>query len=89
MINKLYKKTIPLLLPLSLIACGGGGGGGGGTSVVSPGTVVMELNTSYTVSAGDKIVPTSTDPQLRIVKDSNQSTSTVTLLSGSAQINRG
>ena len=89
---QLFRKIILLSIPLILLACGGGGwdisedtSGGGETS----NTVTMVINASYTLSSGDKILPTSTNPDIRIEKSSNSNSSNVTLLSGSAQITRG
>ena len=85
------KTTALLLLPLLLIACGGGGGGSsddgstGGTSD----TVTMVIDTDYTVSAGDTVLPSDTSARFDIEKNSNEDTSTVTLKTGSATIKRG
>jgi len=79
------KTTVLILLSLFLIACGGGGGSSGGNSD----TVTMIIDTSYTLSAGDTVLPTNTSARFDIKKKSNENISTVTLLTGSATIKRG
>jgi hypothetical protein len=98
MINHCYihcKTTALILLPLFLIACGGGGSGGpsvssdDGSTGGSSDTVTMVIDTSYTVSAGDTVLPANTSARFDIEKNSNENTSTVTLQTGSATIKRG
>ena len=48
----------------------------------------MELNKSYTVYTGDKLVKTSEDTQVSILKNAQEETSTLILLKGSANILR-
>ncbi len=83
---KQYKTIVLLLLSLFLIACGGGGGGstGGGSD-----TVTMVIDTTYTVSEGDTVLPSDTSARFDIEKNSNEDTSSVTLKTGSATIKRG
>ena len=85
------KTAALLLLPLFLLACGGGGGGSsdGGSAGGSSDTVTMVIDTEYTVSAGDTVLPADTSARFDIEKISNEDTSTVTLLTGSATIKRG
>jgi len=91
------KTAALLLLPLFLIACGGGSGGAAGiydgstdsTPDSTPDTVTMVIDTAYTVSAGDTVLPENTSARFDIEKNSNEDTSTVTLLTGSATIKRG
>ncbi|OUR90215.1 hypothetical protein A9Q81_19670 [Gammaproteobacteria bacterium 42_54_T18] len=89
MIKQIYnqcKITALLLFPLFLLACGGSGGGStGGNSD----TITMVIDTDYTVSAGDTVLPANTSARFDIEKNSNENTSTVTLLTGSATIKRG
>ena len=84
------KTAALLLLPLFLIACGGGGGSSddGSTGGASD-TVTMVIDTDYTVSAGDTVLPSDTSARFDIEKNSNEDTSTVTLKTGSATIKRG
>ena len=74
------KTAALLLLPLFLIACGGGGGGSsdGGSTGGSSDTVTMVIDTAYTVSAGDTVLPANTSARFDIEKNSNENTSTVT-----------
>lgn len=89
------KTTMLLSLSLFLLACGGSGGGAGGGSSDGGSTggssdiVTMVIDTPYTVSAGDTVLPANTSARFDIEKNSNEDTSTVTLLTGSATINRG
>ncbi len=88
------KTAMLLFLSLSLLACGGSGRSGGGSSDGgstggSSDIVTMVIDTPYTVSAGDTVLPANTSARFDIEKNSNEDTSTVTLLTGSATINRG
>ncbi|OUS31538.1 hypothetical protein A9Q99_02930 [Gammaproteobacteria bacterium 45_16_T64] len=78
-------KTALLLSPIVLVACGGGGSDGG-ENTTNPS---MTIGTEYTVSEGDTVLPDSSDARIRISKDSDKSTSSVILITGSAHIVRG
>lgn len=80
-------KAMLFLSPIALISCGGGGGGSDSSS--TPDTVTMTTGTEYTVSEGDTVLRDSSDARIRISKDSNKNTSSVTLITGSAHIIRG
>jgi len=50
--------------------------------------IEMEIDTNYTVYKGDKVVKTSSDAQISILKNAQDDTSTVALIQGSANIIR-
>ena len=85
------KTTALLLLPLFLIACGGGGGGSsdGGSTGGGSDTVTMDIDTTYSVSEGDTVLPGDISARFDIEKKSDEDTSSVTLKIGSATIKRG
>lgn len=84
-----YKAIVLLLLPLFLIACGGGGGGSSDGGSTGGSTVTMAIDTTYTVSEGDTVLPSDTSARFDIEKKSDKDTSSVTLKTGSATIKRG
>ena len=75
------------LVLLTLQGCGGSSDNSipQETATVS---IAMELNKSYTVYTGDKLSKTSENTQVSIVKNTQDETSTLTLLKGSANILR-
>jgi len=82
------KYLLPLGLLLILTGCGSSDDTNATPSQKEQTTINMEINKSYKVSKGDKLVKTSTDAQVSIEKSLDGDTTTVTLLEGSAQITR-
>jgi len=76
-----------VLVLLALQGCGGSNESSA-QKEISTVTIDMELNKSYTMYTGDKVIKTSEDTQVSIVKNAQDETSTLTLLKGSANILR-
>ena len=82
------KYLLPLGLLLILTGCGSSDDTNTTPSQKEVTTIDMEINKSYNVFKGDKLIKTSTDAQVSIEKSLEGDTTTVTLLEGSAQITR-
>jgi len=82
-------KLIYSTLLLLLIFQGCGETDGTDTEVTQKAQVIeMEPNKNYTVYTGDKIIKTTDDAQISILKNTQDETSSVTLIQGSANIIR-
>jgi hypothetical protein len=78
-------KHFTLLLP-ALFIITGCGGGSSSTSSGSGSEIIMEVDHSYTVHSGDRVVKTSSPTLVEVKHTDGHTDSTVTLIEGDAKI---
>jgi len=82
----MQKKYILFISTILLVGCGGGSDGG--TIEPTDENVTMEINKAYTIYPGNKLVKNSDLAQITISHTDGETTSAVTLTSGTATIIR-
>jgi len=84
------KKILILISALLFVGCGGGGNSSSSapTDTIPPGTEKMDAGVAYQVSAGDQVVKTSVDAQIKVKHVDGETNSTVELVTGEANIVR-